>query len=159
MASGEVVAAPTCVEEPTAPSSLGSVIDAAIHPRSVFLCMALIALAKLSLATVGFGRTLRWVRWHAERGPLALNCPGTMIEATERTVALAAAFYPGRAMCLERSIVLYDRLRRHGTDVQLRFGVRARPFGAHAWVAHAGRPINDSEEHVALYATMPEFDA
>jgi hypothetical protein len=75
---------------------------------------------------------------------------------SERRVALACAFYPGRALCLERSWVLYYLLRHQGIDVRFATGVKVDPFGAHAWVEYQGVPLNDVAEHVALYARLWE---
>ena len=82
--------------------------------------------------------------------------PTTVVRA-DRVVALAAALYPGRALCLERSLVLYDRLRREGAAVELRIGVQAMPFAAHAWVTYGGEPVNDSAEHVSHFVVMPDL--
>ena len=64
---------------------------------------------------------------------------------------MAAALYPGRAACLERSLVLYWWLRRAGVPVQFRMGAQLYPFLAHAWVERDGRVINDVAEHVKLF--------
>ncbi len=69
---------------------------------------------------------------------------------------MAAALFPGRALCLEQSLTLYVLLRLAGATVRLRLGVQAYPFGAHAWVEYLGRPLNDIEEHVAFFAPLPD---
>jgi hypothetical protein len=123
---------------------------------SVVACMVSIALVRRWLAWSGFARTLRRVRDRSERVRITTDSSLANIAMADRVVALAAALYPGRALCLERSLVLYDRLRREGAAVELRIGVQATPFAAHAWVTYGGEPVNDSAEHVSHFVVMPE---
>jgi hypothetical protein len=123
---------------------------------SVVSCMVSIALVRRSLAWSGFARTLRRIRNRSERAGIASHPSPDIIAMADRVVALAAALYPGRALCLERSLVLYDRLRHEGAAVELRIGVQATPFAAHAWVTYGGEPVNDSAEHVSHFVVMPE---
>jgi hypothetical protein len=63
--------------------------------------------------------------------------------------AVAAATRHARpdANCLERSLVLWWLLRRHGTDAVLRIGVRkeaASALQAHAWIEVKGKVLADS---------------
>jgi hypothetical protein len=81
-------------------------------------------------------------------------CTGC-VKAAERAVALASALYPGRAKCLEQSLVLYYLLRRRGIAVQYCQGVMAYPFEAHAWVEYAGEVLNDVQEHAVSFARLP----
>jgi hypothetical protein len=127
--------------------------------RSVLACMVSIALVKRSLAWFGFARTLKRVRERSESTGSASEFSPTSIAAADRVVAIAAALYPGRALCLERSLVLYDRLRREGAAVELRIGVQATPFAAHAWVTYRGEPVNDSAEHVSHFVVIPELQS
>jgi hypothetical protein len=78
------------------------------------------------------------------------------VRAAEYRVAMAAALYPGRAKCLEQSLVLYCLLRRKGIGVHYYQGVRPYPFQAHAWVEYRGEVINDVPEHVAQFARLPD---
>jgi hypothetical protein len=118
--------------------------------------MVSIALVRRWLAWSGFARTLRRVRDRSERVRITTDSSLANIAMADRVGALAAALYPGRALCLERSLVLYDRLRREGAAVELRIGVQATPFAAHAWVTYGGEPVNDSAEHVSHFVVMPE---
>jgi hypothetical protein len=77
-----------------------------------------------------------------------------LIDACVRSVALAAAFFPGRALCLERSLTLWYVLRSRGVPVELCLGVQKFPFAAHAWVAYRGTPLNDVPEHVAHFQPL-----
>jgi hypothetical protein len=121
----------------------------------VVRCGLVIAGLKLGLATTGFARTLRWVE---RRSAHALEHPGDVapIEAVAHAVAMAAALYPGRALCLEQSLTLYYLLRRRGIDARLRLGVQPHPFSAHAWVEYGGAPLNDFPEHVKHFIALPE---
>jgi Transglutaminase-like superfamily len=130
--------------------------EPAVRWWSVAACMVSIALVRRSLAWWGFARTLRRIRDRSERASTTTDPAPSIIAMVDRVVALAAALYPGRALCLERSLVLYDRLRREGAAVELRIGVQATPFAAHAWVTYRGEPVNDSAEHVAHFVVMPE---
>lgn len=122
-----------------------------LAPPSIAATMLRLALLKASLGAFGFARTMRWIRRDAERAPLLPDVDDALVARCEYAVAMAAALYPGRAACLERSLVLYWWLRRAGVVVQLRMGAQLYPFLAHAWVERDGRVINDVAEHVKLF--------
>ncbi len=113
--------------------------------------MLLIALLKLALAIGGFERTWSWIRRRAQVIEVAADVETTTVERLEHTVAMAAALYPGRAQCLERSLLLYWCLRRRGIVAHYRMGVQSYPFLAHAWIEYRGHPINDVPEHVRRF--------
>jgi hypothetical protein len=94
---------------------------------------------------------LRWIWREFARAPLLSDTEDGFIVRCEYAIAMAAALYPGRAACLERSLMLYWWLRRAGVPVQFRMGTQLYPFLAHAWVEHDGRVINDVAEHVKLF--------
>jgi transglutaminase-like putative cysteine protease len=121
------------------------------------LCLLLLALVDASLRAFGLRRTVRWVRRVVGDRADAVR-PG-MITDVAHAVAKAAAFYPGRAQCLEQSLVLYWVLRRRGVEARLRVGVQPFPFTAHAWVEHNGHPINEQEDFVTQLAPFPSFGA
>lgn len=121
------------------------------------LCLLLLALVDASLRAFGLRRTVRWVRRVVGERPEAAR-PG-LITDVAHAVAKAAAFYPGRAQCLEQSLVLYWVLRRRGVEARLRVGVQPFPFTAHAWVEHNGHPINEQEDFVTQLAPFPSFGA
>jgi hypothetical protein len=83
--------------------------------------------------------------------------PHDLVRQTADRVAQAGAFYPGRAECLEQSLVLLILLRRRGLPAQLRLGVQNFPFSAHAWVELDGRPVNEREELVTQMTTFPSI--
>ncbi len=123
---------------------------------SVGTCALALVLVKLSLKVAGFGRTYAALtRLVGRRGSEAVT-PAVLAEAVRR-VALVAAFYPGRALCLEQSLTLWYLLRRRGIDADLRLGVQPYPFGAHAWVEHRGEPVNESPEFVRTFTILPSF--
>ena len=125
-----------------------------LRPPSLSACGLLIGAAKVALKMVDLRRMLRWM--NARAGPgLSEGVDPAVVAAIERAVALAAALYPGRALCLEQSLVLYYCLRRRGINATFRIGVQAYPFAAHAWVEYRGYPINDVEEHVKWFAPLP----
>lgn len=123
---------------------------------SVLRCLVLLAGVKLALAAAGFTRTLRWIRERSGSIAPLDEVRRDAIAATEHAVAMAAALYPGRAECLERSLALYYYLRRAGVAVEFRLGVQQIPFAAHAWVECGGDPINDVPEHVRWFTPFPD---
>ena len=116
-----------------------------------------LALLEGALAVAGFTRTSAWIERHAAAAPsrdrdrLAVD---GWVARVERAVATAAALFPGRAECLERSLLLYWLLRRRGVRCELRLGVQLYPFLAHAWVERDGVVLNDVPEHVAQFAPL-----
>lgn len=123
---------------------------------SVPACGVLLAAVRISLKTVGFDRTIRVVRRLADRAPLRPEADVAAFPHAARAVALAGAFFPGRAICLEQALALYLALRRRGFPVELRIGVQPYPFFAHAWVEHQGHPVNEDPEVVRHFVTFPE---
>jgi hypothetical protein len=111
---------------------------------------------KLSLKLRGYGRTIWRIRREVEGVPADASADTDVVRAAERCVAMAGAFYPGRALCLEQSLALYYLLRRQGVGVRYCQGVQAYPFAAHAWVEYRGEPINDVAEHVKWFTRLPE---
>jgi hypothetical protein len=127
-----------------------------IRRGSVIKYAVLILFAKAGLRVAGFGRTMRWLRHQVDAAPTSIKPPLPLIVAIERQVAMAGALYPGRALCLEQSIVLYYVLRRLGIPAKLRLGVQPHPFLAHTWVELSGLPVNDVAEHVKRFAVLSE---
>jgi hypothetical protein len=115
-----------------------------------------IMIVKAALASIGIGHTLRWMKRRIGLTSTAENIPDDRVRMLEYTVALAAALYPGRAMCLERSLALFYLARRHGIPVTYHHGVQPLPFKAHAWVEYHGLVINDVQEHIDTYRRLPQ---
>lgn len=102
----------------------------------VLSCLALIAVADAVARVAGLRRALRLFG-----GAPVGATSGLGADELVEHVALAAAFYPRRALCLEQSLALCWLLRRNGIAAELRLGVQPRPFQAHAWVEVDGRPL------------------
>jgi hypothetical protein len=126
-------------------------------------CAALLTLLASSLRILGMARTLRLARWlgrdrsHARRRWAPRRTSAELVQQTATRVATVAAFYPGRAECLERSLTLFVLLRRRGLQAELRLGVQTYPFLAHAWIEYDGRPVNEQEDFVSRLAAFPSM--
>lgn len=131
------------------PSTLGNV-------PSVVRCLLAIAFLKAHVSALGLGSTLRWIRRREARTPARASDPTAFLIACEYAVSMAAALYPGRALCLERSLALLYLARRAGIPVSYHHGVQPVPFAAHAWIEYEGRVINDTDEHVLTYRRLPQ---
>ena len=124
---------------------------------SVLRCEAMIFALKAALRFGGFAWTTKWIRRQVQCVPVTTSANAAIVTATASAVAMAGALYPGRALCLEQSLVLYYLLRRQGIPVRYRHGVRPHPFQAHAWIEYLDEPINDVSEHVALFVRFPDL--
>jgi hypothetical protein len=72
-----------------------------------------------------------------------------------RAVDLADALLPGRASCLERSILIRAMLRHRAVDAEICIGVKTRNgFTAHAWVESGGEVVGESAETVARFERL-----
>ena len=92
-------------------------------------CGVLIVGIKVGLRVAGFARTLQWIHWRTDHLPRWRTGPPPAIDPVAHAVALAAALYPGRARCLEQSLLLYYLLRRRGIEAHFRLGVQPHPLG------------------------------
>jgi transglutaminase-like putative cysteine protease len=120
-------------------------------------CAVALVAAALSLRLLGLRRTMALAHRVADRPAPVGRQPVGLIGTTAWRVMRAAAFYPGRAECLEQSLAIFALLRRRGVPVELRLGVQSFPFAAHAWVEYKGRPVNEREEIVARMAPFPSI--
>lgn len=122
--------------------------------RRVFLAaFVLLPIFKAGLRLAGLRRMQSWIerpRQTFERGD------GVDIKRTGALVNSAANHALGPANCLTRSLYLVWLLRRRGVGAELRIGVRmdSVKLAAHAWVEHAGVPINDREDIAAEFAAF-----
>lgn len=78
-----------------------------------------------------------------------------MIRDAARRISLAAAFFPGRALCLEQSLALFTCLRRLGVAADLCLGVQPFPFIAHAWVEVDGLPVLENTDTLHGFVRVP----
>jgi hypothetical protein len=122
---------------------------------SFIRCVILLSLVRTLLRTRGFGPTLRVVRLCTAR--LRVGNQVCTPDGVAQRVAAAAAFFPGRARCLEQSLVLLYLLRRFGRDARLRMGVQPFGFKAHAWVECDGQAINERLETIRALVAFPEI--
>lgn len=126
-----------------------------LHSPRPLECALLIAAVKVRLRFRGLEETLRWIR-RARRAPNAeTHRPDELVRTADTAVARAAAFYPGRAQCLERSLVLWHVLLRRGIHATLCVGVHTDPFKAHAWVEYHDHPANELPEYLEHYLRFP----
>ena len=121
---------------------------------SLVEAMLLLAASKMLLWLFGFERTWYWIQRLTSRVPRLREVDPDAVSRAEYRIAMAAALYPGRAACLERSLTLYWYLRRRGVGVHFRMGVQMYPFLAHAWLELEGRAINDVPEHVKRFVPI-----
>ena len=133
-----------------------SVPSRSVRVPSVLRCGLTLLALKLALKVCGFGPTIRWIGRRVRMAPGLAAVDPAAVAAAEQAVATAAAFYPGRALCLEQSLVLYFLLRRQGVAVTYCHGVRPHPFEAHAWIEYGGEVINDVREHLKPFTRLPE---
>jgi transglutaminase-like putative cysteine protease len=131
-------------------------MSGAARVPSVARCALALLGVRAHLKARGFGPSVALAR----RMGVQREGPGLTREQVERAayhVALAAAFFPGRAVCLEQSLALFVLLRRRGVPAALRLGVQAYPFYAHAWVELDGEPVNEDREVVEKFRALPEL--
>jgi hypothetical protein len=127
-----------------------------VRAPSIAFCMAQLGVARLSLRALGFGRTLTYFERPVRPTVFPMAADDPMIDLVAHSVAAAAVLYPGRARCLEQSLILSRELRRRGADAKLRFGVHPYPFGAHAWVEVDGRAINEPDDYLKMFTILED---
>jgi hypothetical protein len=119
-----------------------------VRPPSLLACTVMLAALKIALRTIQFRRTLALIHRFAAPDRPVTEADTTAAGIVTRRVATAAAFYPGRAECLEQALALYALLRRRGIAAQLRLGVRPHRFAAHAWVEYGHEPLDEVVENL-----------
>jgi hypothetical protein len=128
-----------------------------VRATQVLKAAALLVLARLALIVLGFHRTARLVDRISRADKPQADVGPAQVQASAYVVSLAAAFVPARVLCLERSLVLYYKLKGTGAPVALWLGVRAFPFAAHAWVEFQGTPINETPDNLKDFAPILEL--
>jgi hypothetical protein len=118
---------------------------------SVSRCALALLTAVLALRALGLRRSLAMARWLSRREPAVAMPTAGYLAGVVRTVDTAAAFFPGRALCLEQSLALYAVLRWAGVGVSLVLGAQPYPFSAHAWVEYQGEPVGESRDRVGRF--------
>src|SRR5512139_3281485 len=121
----------------------------------LFAALALLPLFRVALRVVGLQRLQ--ARLYRKPRPGATQPALDELKRTGALVNAAAQRVLGRDNCLPRSLYLWWLLRRRDVHCQLRIGVRMADgaLEAHAWVEHAGVPINDRAD---VSDHFPAFD-
>jgi hypothetical protein len=127
-----------------------------IRVPSVLRCGVTIGWLRWLLRIRCFEGTIAWIRSGVEQVSATEEPEPEIVRRFEYALAMAGAFYPGRARCLEQSLALYYLCRRQGIAVRYCQGVRLFPFEAHAWIEYRGKVMNDLPEHVKLFARFPD---
>ena len=116
--------------------------------------LGLLLIVRVLLTHIGVARTVRIL--DRFRGHVVPEAPcRACLDLTAHRIAVAGALFPGRARCLEQSLVLWCALRRHGLSVALHLGVRPDRPTAHAWVEHGGYAIGQSQEALDRLVRLP----
>lgn len=141
---------------PPIPDSDRMTCDTIPSPLSVLSALAGLAFIDSMLHTVGFAwLRRRLLELRPVMDPAHANVATVAIAIT--TIERAAMYYPRRALCLQRSLLLTWLLRRRGVPVQVVIGCRPIPFYAHAWVELAGLVVNDRQSVKDKYAELERF--
>jgi len=112
------------------------------------LVLMLFVAAKVGLRALGLRRLLMAIGlWQRRLQSTAVD-QSTTVHLLERAVSQVAALLPGRALCLEQSLVLYAAMTILRIPTAFRMGVRAYGFRAHAWVEYRGMPIAERAEEL-----------
>ena len=122
--------------------------------QGILSAFVVVSVTRASLKFAGFRRTVRAAKWLGDR--YRNRSPRGEAEQVARAVATAAAFFPGRAICLEQSVALHVLLRRSGHLAALRVGVQPYPFRAHAWVELDGQPVFENADQLVKFIPFPE---
>jgi hypothetical protein len=124
--------------------------------RTLLAAMALLPLFWVALRLLGLPRlqTRLYRKARLRSEPPALDDLmrlGALVNSAAHRVL-------GPDNCLTRSLYLWWLLRRKGVYCQLRIGVRRTDgaLEAHAWVEHAGTPINDRHDVGARFETFTD---
>jgi hypothetical protein len=112
---------------------------------------------KLRLRISGFREAVRYATAIAASAQLTPEIESSVVSATTRRMAAAAAFFPGRARCLEQSLALCHLLAARGVPVVFRIGVQPYRFRAHAWIEYDGKPVWEPGDGVTGYVPLPNL--
>ncbi len=86
-------------------------------------------------------------RWKVADKPVVQDTINRVCAAVD----YACAWYPKRALCLQRCFVTIYLLRKHGVPAQMVLGAQKLPFKAHAWVEVNGLAVNEKSDVQAIY--------
>jgi Transglutaminase-like superfamily len=109
---------------------------------------------------VGVPRTQAWLRQLALTRKSRTNTadPEAGIRIACRAQGRVFRTTGVRGPCLVRSLTLWTMLARSGIEASLRVGFRKRDgkFEGHAWVEHAGIPINEDPDEASTFTAYDE---
>jgi hypothetical protein len=118
---------------------------------SALRCSLTLVGAVIALRMLGLRRSLALARRLARRTMAVAAPTPEFLAGVVRRVDTTAAFFPGRALCLEQSLALYVVLRGAGVAVRFLLGAQPYPFTAHAWVEYQGEPVGESYDRVGKF--------
>ena len=107
--------------------------------------------ARTALTMLGLGRTVGRYRSKAMVRP---RLRGDALVALAQEYQRARFAIPLRRACLPDSLAMARVLRSHGAAVEIVFGVRLQPFGAHAWVQSGETLLSDNLATVMDFAPV-----
>src|SRR5229473_4873601 len=79
------------------------------------------------------------------------SAPQQIVDRVCDAVNHACAWYPKRALCLQRSAVTTCLLRSCGVPAEMVIGAQKLPFKAHAWVEVGRRAVNEKTDVQTIY--------
>ena len=107
----------------------------------------------LAFDLFGLGRNFARLHRTVSAWPVAkISVSPCIAERACDAVNRACAWYPKRALCLQRSVVTTCLLRSCGIAAHMVLGTQSLPFKAHAWVEVENRPINERTDVKSAYA-------
>ena len=140
------------------PRVVSSALRGPLRVPSGLACALTLVSATLALRMLGLRRSLAIAGRLSRRRPAAESPSSEFLAGVVRKVDTAAAFFPGRALCLEQSLALFLSLRRAGVPAELRMGVQPYPFAAHAWVEYEGEPVGESYERAGNFVPFNDLE-
>jgi hypothetical protein len=128
-------------------------------PRLRWRAAALLALAYLSLALLGWARTV--AAWRHGAGGMAPHGDGTADRATAAAVDGAvrdlATSLPFPVACKERALACWALARWAGLPVALVVGLELFPLAGHCWCASGPWTLSDDAERCALFTPVLRY--
>lgn len=133
-----------------------SVLDLNERPRAspghaIEIGVALVAIRR-RLARHGLAAIVEPLR--RPNRPRSRNRRDGTIEAAALRFLVARRLVPIAPNCLRDSVALSVCLRRRGFDPRLVFGVKLRPFAAHAWLQSESHVLSDPVDIVAAFTPV-----
>jgi hypothetical protein len=128
-----------------------SCVESGRKPPSALQCALSLTGAVIALRVLGLRRSTAIARRLAGGVPTVVVPTLEFLASVVDRMNTAAAFFPGRALCLEQSLALFVVLRRAGVGVRLRIGAQPFPFAAHAWVEYEGKPVGEGDDRVGKF--------